>query len=76
MTKQEAYNIVYNDIINRGVGLFCGRFDAVHGRHEFMHGISTVMDFIAFESSEQDYENFQEIWSTNFQESIDRARHQ
>lgn len=76
MTKQEAYNIVYNDIINRGVGLFCGRFDAAHGSHEFMYGIFTVMEFVSFESSEQDYEKFQEIWCTNFQESIDKAKHQ
>ena len=28
MTKQDAYKIVYNDILNRDIGLFLGRFDA------------------------------------------------
>ena len=28
MTKQDAYRIVYNDILNRDIGLFLGRFDA------------------------------------------------
>lgn len=27
MTKQDAYKIVYNDILNRDIGLFLGRFD-------------------------------------------------
>lgn len=70
MTKQDAYKIVYNDILNRDIGLFLGRFDAKNGKHEFMHGIGTLMDFIAYESSEADYDNFQEIWFENFQKSI------
>ena len=47
MTKQEAYKIVYNDILNRDIGLFLGRFDAKNGKPEFMYGISTLMEFIA-----------------------------
>lgn len=31
MTKQDAYKIVYNDILNRDIGLFLGRFDAKMG---------------------------------------------
>lgn len=73
MTKQDAYKIVYNDILNRDIGLFLGRFDAKNGKHEFMYGIGTLMDFIAYESSEADYDNFQKIWLENFQKSIDKA---
>ena len=76
MTKQDAYRIVYNDILNRDIGLFVGRFDAKNGKTEFMHGISTLMDFIAYESSEKDYDDFQKIWFENFQKSIDNARKQ
>ena len=76
MTKQEAYRIVYNDILNRGIGLFLGQFDAKNGKPEFMYGISTLMDFIAYESSEKDYDDFQKIWFENFQKSIDNAKKQ
>lgn len=67
MTKQDAYKIVYNDILNRDIGLFLGRLNG-------KHGIGTLMDFIAYESSEADYDNFQEIWFENFQKSIDKAK--
>lgn len=73
MTKQEAYNIVYNDIINGGVSFFTGTFDATNGSKQFMYGIETVMDYIAFCSGEDDYENFQNIWAENFQKSLDKA---
>lgn len=76
MTKQEAYRMVYNDILNRGIGLFLGQFDAKNGKPEFMYGISTLMDFIAYESSEKDYDDFQKIWFENFQKSIDNAKKQ
>ena len=74
MTKQDAYRIVYNDILNRDIGLFLGRFDAKNGKSEFMYGIGTLMDFIAYESSEADYDDFQKIWFENFQKSIDKAK--
>lgn len=35
-----------------------------------MYGIGTLMDFIAYESSEADYDNFQEIWLENFQKVL------
>ncbi len=76
MTKHEAYKIVYNDILNRDIGLFLGRFDAKNGKPEFMYGIITLMEFIAYESSEKDYDDFQKIWFENFQKSIDNAKKQ
>ena len=41
-----------------------------------MYGISTLMEFIAYESSEKDYDNFQKIWFENFQKSIDNVKKQ
>ena len=76
MTEHEAYKIVYNDILNRDIGLFLGRFDAKNGNPEFMYGIITLMEFIAYESSEKDYDDFQKIWFENFQKSIDNAKKQ
>lgn len=74
MTKQDAYRIIYNDMLNRDIGLFLGKFDAKNGNPNFMYGISTVMEFIAYECSEADYDDFQTIWDTNFQQSIKNAR--
>lgn len=74
MTKQDAYRIVYNDILNRGIGLFTGTFDAKNGNEKYMYGINAVMEFLAYESSEQDYEDFQNIWDENFQKSLDKAK--
>lgn len=73
MTKQDAYRIVYNDILNRDIGLFLGEFDAKNGDFGFMNGIGTVMEFIALEVSEADYEDFQKIWLENLKKSIDKA---
>ena len=50
--------------------------NAKNGKPEFMYGISTLMEFIAYESSEKDYDDFQKIWFENFQKSIDNAKKQ
>ena len=57
MTKQEAYKIVYNDILNRDIGLFLGRFDAKNGDPKFIYGINTVMEFIALKKKKKDYDD-------------------
>lgn len=74
MTKRDAYRIVYNDILNRDAKMFLGSFDAVNGTDDFMFGVATVMEFIALESSEADHESYQEIFSDNYQKSVDRAK--
>lgn len=74
MTKQDAYRIVYNDILNHGCELFQGTFDARNGSKDFMHGICTLMECIAYQVSEQDYKDFNKIWCENFQKSLDKAR--
>lgn len=47
MNKKEAYEIVFDDLMNCGCNLFRGIYDAKHGDEKFMHGIATVMEFIA-----------------------------
>ena len=71
-TLQNAYKIVYDDILNSGVGLFTGNFDSKNGNKNFMYGICTVMEFIAYNASEQDYDDFEEIWYKNFTKSLDK----
>lgn len=74
MTKQDAYRIVLNDILNSDIGLFVGRFDAENGSCEFMGGIEAVMEYIAEQVSKADYYDFEAIWWKNFEESVDKAR--
>lgn len=74
MNTQEAYRIVYNDILNRDVGLFLGRFDARNGDDHFMHGVCTVMEFLAYSVNDAEGDAFCEIWGENFQRSLDKAK--
>lgn len=69
MNKKEAYRIVFNDILNSGIDLFIGKYDAKHGSQKFMFGISTVMEHLAFNTSEQDYEEFSELFLRNMLDS-------
>lgn len=66
---REAYQRVYTDILNRDVGLFLGRYDAKHGNEHFMHGICTVMEFIANNADEKCLDEFDEIWYNNLEKS-------
>ena len=65
MTVQEAYSIVLNDMLNSECGMFVGNYDAKNGSDEFMYGISTVMEYIAYKvydeenDTVEDYEGFQ-----------------
>lgn len=74
MTKtiQDAYRIVYNDILNSECGLMVGTYDAKNGNEDFMHGIATVMEWIAYQVSEVDGEAFSELFIKNMAKSIDK----
>lgn len=56
------------------IGIFNGTFDAKNGSWEFMNGVATVMEYLAFQVSEEYLEKFQEEFSKNFQKSLDKAR--
>lgn len=71
-TLQNAYKIVYNDMVKCG-GLFVGRFDAKNGNKDFMYGIGTTMEFIALNVDEQTYDEFEKLWSENFEKSLDKS---
>lgn len=73
MNLQDAYRIVYNDILNKDVGLLVGRYDAKNGNTDYMHGIATVMEFIAINVSEADCDDFENIFYNNMLESRERA---
>lgn len=72
-TIQDAYRIVLNDMLNSGCGLLVGEYDARNGNEQFMHGISTVMEWIAYRVSEEDYNEFNDLFIKNLIKSEQKA---
>lgn len=54
-------------------GLFCGRYDAKNGSAEFMHGIATVMEYLAYQVGEDYGAEFEDKFLKNMIESEKRA---
>lgn len=65
MEINEAYKIVYEDMKKNASPLFFGKYDATHGNKEYMHGIGTVMEFIAFHLGSTESEKYQETFINN-----------
>lgn len=68
-TVQDAYRIVLNDMLNSDCGLLVGKYDAKHGKPDFMYGIQTVMEWIAYKVSETDGDYFSDMFGRNIIES-------
>ena len=73
MNKQEAYTIVFKDLIQ--CGMFKGIYDArKKGRSDhFMYGISTVMENIAYNVSDEVGDNFSDLFTRNMVISENKA---
>ena len=56
------------------IGVFNGTFDAKNGSWEFMHGVACVMEYLAYQVSENYGEKFSEEFFKNMQKSIDKAK--
>lgn len=72
-TIQDAYRVVFNDILNSGCGLMVGNYDAKNGSEQFMHGISIVMEWIAYRVSEADGDAFSEMFTKNLLKSEEKV---
>jgi hypothetical protein len=70
MTKQEAYKIVFEDLIQEPIarGIYNKSDDDINYEY-FMYGICTVMEAIAFGVSEECYEQFDYMFIYNMIES-------
>lgn len=68
-TIREAYRIVFNDILNNGCGMFIGKYDAINGSQEFMHGIATVMEYIAYNICDEQGDDFTDFFTKNMVKS-------
>lgn len=73
MDKQEAYKIVLEDLTKCGCGLFVGQYDAKNGSEQFMYGISTIMEHIAYKAGKREYDEFINTFFENMEKSIDKA---
>lgn len=73
MNKTDAYYIVYKDL-TEDIGMFTGVYDAKNGKPEFMHGIATVMEYIAYQVGDDCYEAFCDKFCENMRKSEKRAR--
>ena len=73
-TIQDAYRIVFNDMMNSGCGLLVGKYDAKNGNEKYMFGVDTVMEWIAYKVSEVQGDNFSELFTKNMVESQKKAR--
>lgn len=65
MDLQKAYEMVLNDIVESRCDLFLGSYDAKNGNKDFMHGINTVMEFIAYKVSEEQGNEFSRLFFDN-----------
>ena len=72
MTKEKAYKIVLDDLCK--TPMFIGKYDAKHGSAEFMNGISTVMECIAYNISDGMGEQFEDIFLANLIGSQDECK--
>lgn len=70
---QDAYRMVYNDILNSGCELLLGKYDAKNGSKELMYGIDVVMEWIAYRVSETDGDTFSDLFLNNMIESEKKA---
>lgn len=73
-TIQDAYRIVFNDMMNSGCGLLVGKYDAKNGNEKYMFGVDTVMEWIAYKVSEVQGNDFSELFTKNMVESQKKAR--
>lgn len=69
--KEEIENLMEE---MKQVNIFNGTFDAKNGSWEFMHGVACVMEYLAYQVSEDYGEKFSEEFFKNMEKSIDKAK--
>ena len=58
----------------RECGMFEGRYDAKNGKPEFMYGISTVMEYLAYRVSNEYGDEFSDTFMRNLIISEQKAK--
>jgi hypothetical protein len=70
MDKTEAFKIVFEEL--KKCNVFCGIYDAKNGNESFMHGISMVMESIAYGIDAETGDNFSDLFTSNLIASEER----
>jgi hypothetical protein len=73
-TVQDAYRIVLNDILNNGSEMFIGKYDAKNGSAQFMRGIGVVVEYIAYNVSDEDGYAMENLFIKNMIASEQKAQ--
>lgn len=73
-TIQDAYRIVFNDMMNSGCGMLVGNYDAKNGSAEYMHGVLMVMEWIAYRVSDPQGDDFSDLFVKNLIKSEKKAK--
>ena len=69
--KEEIKNLLEE---MKQVNIFNVTFDAKNGSWEFMHGVACVMEYLAYQVSEEYGEKFSEEFFKNMEKSIDKTK--
>lgn len=72
-TIQDAYRIVYNDILNKNNGVLVGNYDAKNSTDHYMYGVGTVMELIAYGVGEETGDSFSSMFYQNMAKSEEKA---
>lgn len=72
-TIQNAYRIVFNDMLNNDCDLLVGKYDAKNGNEKYMFGIAMVMEWIAYRVSDTDGDNFSDLFLKNLIDSQNKV---
>lgn len=73
-TIKEAYRIVLNDILNNNCGIFIGEYDANNGSAEFMYGVLTVMEYLAYNICDEESDALSDLFIKNMIASEQKAQ--
>lgn len=74
MTIQEAYRMTFNDMLNKNSGMLFGNYDANDVSDDFMNGVGAVMAYIAYHVSDEDGDNFINLFTKNLIASEQKAK--
>lgn len=72
MLKRLAYKIVFNDL--KKINMYCGVYDAKNGSRDFMYGLWTIMEHIAYEADKRRVDEFNGLFSDNMDRSKEKAK--
>lgn len=71
-TEKEAFRFVLNELLT--CDLFRGHYDAQNGNENFMYGISSVMESIAYHVDDDTANAFSDLFTKNLVESLGKAK--